>query len=91
MKVKTKDRSVDVAVVRVCAKCSDLCSVVLLDTAGEELRRNNGYVPEFMPGDHCGDYVELEIDVDTGRILNWAEGGKADLARSLAKFLKEGK
>lgn len=31
----------------------------------------NGYVPNFMPGEHDGDYVHLEIDVETGKILNW--------------------
>jgi len=30
-------------------------------------------VPGFMPGDHYGDYVMLEIDLATGRIVDWAE------------------
>lgn len=24
-----------------------------------------------MPGQHYGDYVILDIDLDTGKILNW--------------------
>lgn len=30
-----------------------------------------GCVPEFFPGEHFGDYIELDIDIDTGQILNW--------------------
>jgi len=32
---------------------------------------HDGYVPGFMPGEHYGDYIELDIDVKTGKILNW--------------------
>jgi len=32
-----------------------------------------------MPEDHCGDYVELDIDIDTGMILNWKKPTKAQL------------
>jgi len=56
---------------RVIAKCSDQCSVTLMDDKDSVIARHNGYVPEFMPGEHYGDYVELDIDLETGRILNW--------------------
>jgi hypothetical protein len=26
-----------------------------------------------MPGKHYGDYVRLDIDLETGRILNWVK------------------
>jgi hypothetical protein len=29
------------------------------------------YVPNFLPGDHYGDYLILDIDLDTGVITNW--------------------
>jgi len=29
------------------------------------------YVPGFMPRDHYGDYVDLEIENATGKILDW--------------------
>lgn len=32
------------------------------------------YVPGFFPGDHAGDYLELDIDVATGTIKNWPKG-----------------
>ena len=57
--------------VRVNAKCSDLCWVALCDKDGVVVVEGDGYVPDFMPGEHCGDYVELEIDPNTGIILNW--------------------
>lgn len=40
-----------------------------------------GYVPDFFPGNHFGDYVELEIDVDTGQILNWNRPTKKQLSK----------
>lgn len=42
-----------------------------------------GYVPDFMPGKHYGDYVYLDIDIDTGKILNW----EVPSAESLQKFV----
>ena len=56
-------------VLRINAKCSDCFSAVLDD--GKTQREYIGYVPNFMPGKHYGDYVELEIDIATGQILNW--------------------
>jgi len=38
-----------------------------------------GYVPDFFPEQHWGDYVELKIDADTGQILNWKVPTKKDL------------
>lgn len=32
---------------------------------------DGSYVPSFMPGDHFGDYIILDIDLDTGNITNW--------------------
>ena len=68
------------------AKCSDLFSMsVIGDDGSYALEDYSGYVPEFMPGDHYGDYVELDIDVDTGRILNWREGCR----ERVLDFIKE--
>jgi len=40
-----------------------------------------GYVPSFMPEDHYGDYVELKIDLETGKILNWKKPTKEQLEK----------
>lgn len=53
-------------------KVSDQFTARLLDQNGEEIfDQEDGYVPGFMPGEHFGDYVILEIDIDTGKINNW--------------------
>lgn len=58
--------------IRICAKCSDLFSArTFIDG---ECRTYNGYVPNWFPNpstEHYGDYVQLDIDVDTGKIIGW--------------------
>lgn len=66
-------------ILRINAKCSDLFSAVLEDNDGNYAGEYDGYVPDFFPGQHFGDYVELTIDTDTGRILNWKRPTKAQL------------
>jgi len=46
---------------------------------GKTLGTYDGYVPKFFPGDHCGDYIELKIEVETGKILNWQKPTKQQL------------
>ena len=54
----------------VTAKCVDACHITFLDKDKNDLGERNDYVPDFMPENHYGDYVELEIEVATGKILN---------------------
>lgn len=68
--------------IRMNAKCSDLCYMSLEDNKGERLAERDGYVPDFMPGEHYGDYVELDIDLATGQIKNWKVPSKADLKKA---------
>jgi hypothetical protein len=51
------------------AKCSDLFGASLLEN-GRVIGNYDGYVPDCVPGEY-GDYVRMEIDIETGRILNW--------------------
>ena len=53
----------------------------------EILKEHDGYVPDFMPGDHYGDYVDLHIDLETGKVLNWRSPD--ELKEYLATFLSE--
>lgn len=69
------------SVARIVAKCSDLCSVTLLDDQNNPIARHNGYVPDFMPGEHYGDYVEIDIELSTGKILNWKKPSRKDLQK----------
>lgn len=61
----------------------EFCAEVL-DQDGARLGgQDDGYVPGFMPGDHYGDYVILNIDIDTGQITNW----KTPTAEQIQKFI----
>lgn len=63
-------------VIRINAKCSDLCYTQVMD--GDKIVfEHDGYVPDFMPDQHFGDYVMLDIDLKTGKILNWDATAKA--------------
>lgn len=64
--------------IEISAKCSDLFGASLYKD-GKLVGEYDGYVPDFFPGEHYGDYVILKIDVDTGKILNWKKPTAADL------------
>jgi hypothetical protein len=76
-------------VIKINAKCSDMFAATLETTkqneAGSQLTsfaNYDGYVPAWFPSNavnHYGDYVELTIDVETGRILNWKKPTQAQL------------
>ncbi|MCY1454717.1 hypothetical protein D9M71_718000 [compost metagenome] len=44
-----------------------------------------GYVPDFFPGDHYGDYLILNIDLETGQIKNWKKPTAGDIEKMLAQ------
>ncbi len=70
--LKVQGNTVKVKSIRITAKCSDNCYSELLDDKGNVVADHSGYVPEFMPGENTfGDYVELEIDLESGQVLNW--------------------
>lgn len=53
-------------------KVSDMFGCTIQDDQGNYLVEDYcDYVPDFMPEQHFGDYVELEIDTKTGQITNW--------------------
>ena len=72
-------------VLKISAKCSDLFSADLVD-GNKTIREYEGSVPEFFPDDG-GDYVALDIDMDTGKILNWVPPTK----EQLEDFINESK
>lgn len=51
-------------------KVCDCCSTYLMCRGFHVVEREDDYVPGFMPGDHYGDYLILDIDAD-GVITNW--------------------
>lgn len=62
---------VELKSVKVTAKVRDSGTYEYKGTDGQEMYENDGYVPDFFPEDHFGDYLELEIDLESGQILNW--------------------
>ena len=74
-----EDIKIEGKVLSICAKCSDLFSACVSDKNGNELVNYSGYVPKIMPGEHFGDYVELDIDIATGQILNWIKPSPEEL------------
>jgi len=67
-----------------CAKCSDLCSCVYENDKGEVVAESDSYVPKGINiGDQYGDYVEMEIDMQTGQILNWKAVSEAQIIKAI--------
>jgi hypothetical protein len=60
-------------ILKISAKCSDLCFTSYTDKKGN-VTESDSYVPEGIgisdEGD-CGDYISIDIDMQTGQILNW--------------------
>lgn len=68
----TKTVQVQAKTLAIHLKVRDEFCATILDENGAELGgQEDGYVPKFMPGDHYGDYVILNIDLDTGQVTNW--------------------
>jgi hypothetical protein len=69
---------------QVTLKVSDGFNAVINQKNGTILEYS-GYVPDFFPEEHYGDYVELDIDLNTGKIVNWKKPTK----KQLEKFIGE--
>jgi hypothetical protein len=66
--------------ISISAKCSDLFTATAHSEHGT-VGDYDGYVPDFMPGKHYGDYVTLDIDIETGKILNWKPPTQTELEK----------
>ena len=68
-------------ILKIIAKCSDLCYTRFIDNEGNETE-SNGYVPPNIglnEDNDWSDYVRIEIDMETGQILNWKSVSDADV------------
>ena len=63
--------NIDARSILVHAKVCDSASYTLKDMNGKELALRDDYVPSFFPDEHYGDYLILDIELESGRILNW--------------------
>lgn len=58
-------------ILNISAKCSDMCALTYTDKKGKKTE-SDSYVPKGIGiGDFYGDYIEMNIDMETGQILNW--------------------
>lgn len=68
----TRPAKVRAKELRICCKVRDEFTASLHDESGAEIfTQEDGYVPGFMPGEHYGDHVILDVDLETGQITNW--------------------
>ena len=68
-------------IINIVGKVSDMFHADLTDG-----REYSGYVPkELGVGDQYGDYIELEIDLETGQIQNWKKPSDDDLDEIFGK------
>jgi hypothetical protein len=73
--------------IRISAKCSDLFAALLCD-GDKIIGEYGGYVPAWLPNlqtEHYGDYVTLEIDIETGKIIGWKKPTQAQLKETFKK------
>ena len=83
---QTKTVPVQAKTLQIHIKVRDQFTASILDDEGNELGgQDNGYVPGFMPGQHYGDYIILDIDLDTGHVTNW----KTPDAKAIEEFLNQ--
>lgn len=80
---KKKMVEVDAKTLKIHLKVSDGFCASLVDEEDKELKSYDGYVPDFMPGKHYGDYVILDIDIDSGMVTNW----KKPTVEQIEKFI----
>ena len=86
MEIKTTEvLKINAKTLKVHLKVSDSFVAILESATGTQIfDQDDGYVPDFMPGEHFGDYVILNIDIDTGLITNWI----APSARQIQDWIK---
>lgn len=76
---------VDIKTVSVHVKVCDSGFYDLKDASGKVIAtRNEDYVPSIFPGDHYGDYLILDIDIETGLITNWKKPSPEKLLQSFS-------
>ena len=79
-----KTVKVNAKTLRIHCKVSDRFTYAIDDAQGDEIyNQDDGYVPDFMPGERYGDYVILDIDLDTGMVANWKKPTAAQIEAAI--------
>jgi len=77
-------------ILKVTAKCSDLCVCQYYNDKSEKLIESDGYVPENINiggPDDDGDYIDIEIDAKTSQILNWKPVSEKQMIKEIETML----
>lgn len=74
--------TIDVKSIEVHAKVCDSGSYTLKDSNGNNIAIRDDYVPSFFPEEHYGDYLILNIDLESGKILNWKTPIEQEVSRA---------
>lgn len=74
-----------VKVIKLTTRTGDAVAQSFHDKDGKKLAEKVGYAPQFFPnGEHnFGVFLELDIDLATGKILNWTPPTETQLAEAL--------
>lgn len=67
-----------VKTVKITGKVSDMFSLTAHNENGDFLGEYQGYVPKEIFG-YGGDYIELTIDLETGKIVGWKQPDQEDV------------
>lgn len=79
MIVELNDKKVDIKSMEIFAKVKDMLNAKMYDKEGNEIYEHDEYVSDFMPGNHFGDYLILNIDIENGNVLNWKKPTEEEL------------
>ena len=81
MKIRMmKQVNIEAKTLKIHIKFVDQFSASIVDQDGQEIwEQEDGYVPGFMPGPHYGDYLILDIDLDSGQVTNWRTPGADEI------------
>lgn len=72
-----------------CKVCDEFTASLHDDDGAIICDQGDGYVPGFMPGEHYGDYLILNIDIETGQVTNWEKPTSAELQEWIEKTKEE--
>jgi hypothetical protein len=74
-----KTVEVEAKELQIYTKVCDEFTASLVDQDGKEIVDYEGYVPNIMPGEHYGDYIILNIDLESEIITNWKKPSVEDI------------
>jgi hypothetical protein len=72
--------------IRLYCKVCDNFTAHITDQDGKEIGgQDEGYVPDFFPDKHYGDYLILNINLETGLITNWVKPTREEIEKFIAQ------